>query len=772
MNFFRKKKKPEEKTVKEIDWSSVAVEMSADDAHALFSGIFAEPMTNATVRLEEGAADFGAKRGLRAFNDHKGALTVWNKCATAVAERRFQTENQWVNVPQSVNAGFSNAQLSYYLFQVVNYYDCMIQAQDPLMSKVLSILSETPFSKGGYIENLDKERAKAVLDEAERRGIFRKLVKAIRSMECVGGCLIYLQTDDEDVSEPIDLKTYDVRRIKDFIHIDPINVAATVVNTSEPAKSDYMEPEIWYVIGLGNVHKSRFLKFEDNVPELLLRPMCMYFGTPLTNLIKQDIANSNLATQGLANLVNRCRYMFLKTDDQSYTTGNVKNFKARLSVMSKMQDNFMFSPIKSTEDVVQQTTALTGFAETTEFLYEVISAKTSIPMTELMGTSAKGLNATGEGDRRAWYDRVTVLRASVQNQLEALLGIVAGKDDGQFKEIHYRFNTLETPTERETAEIRKATLEVAKAIIEVGGNQEQTFDWLKKLDFMGLDTVNFDAESFEGDADPFDQEDGGQEAGHFNASNIWIDNPETYITMTGAHVPLEKGQSSKEAVERFLSDKGRTPKKKESEKKESDSGLKIEKSTAKAHLLKKDGKTFWIQKKWLREDGTLTPAGQKAFEQAETDEQKTARKAKEKAEREKGVSLPAKADWESDKAYGYDLDLDFYNIEQTKRHRIFIPKSVIQPNGNIPTWILEKKIAEISDTYRNRGGFNIERHPFKGHSFGFIDLSHNDEEDANSENEKMKSSNSANVPIYSIDNYVLRVSTDNGETWADVEDDE
>lgn len=507
MNFFRKKKKQEEKTVKEIDWSSAAIEMSADDAHALFSGIFAEPMTNATVRLEEGAADFGAKRGFRAFNKHKGKLKAWNKCATAVVERRFQTENQWVNAPQSVNAGFSNAQLSYYLFQVVNYYDCMIQAQDPLMSKVLSILSETPFSKGGYIENLDKEQAKTILDEAERRGIFRKLVKAIRSMECVGGCLIYLQTEDEDLSEPLDLKTYDVRKIKDFIHIDPINVAATVVNTIEPAKADYMDPEIWYVIGLGNVHKSRFLKFEDNVPELLLRPMCMYFGTPLTNLIKQDIANSNLATQGLANIVNRCRYMFLKTDDQSYTTGNVKNFKARLSVMSKMQDNFMFSPIKSTEDVVQQTTALTGFAETTEFLYEVISAKTSIPMTELMGTSAKGLNATGEGDRRAWYDRVTVLRASVQNQLEALLGIVAGKNDGQFKEIHYRFNALETPTERETAEIRKATLEVAKAIIEIGGSQEQTFDWLKKLDFMGLDNVNFDAESFEGDSDPFTQED-------------------------------------------------------------------------------------------------------------------------------------------------------------------------------------------------------------------------------------------------------------------------
>lgn len=518
MNFFRKKKKTE-KGIKEINWSSANAELSTEEAHALFSSIFNEPQTNATIRLAEGAMDYGAKRGIRTYNAHKKNLSAWNCSATAIAERRFQSENQWVNVPQSVNAGFSNAQLSYYLFQVVNYYDCMIQAQDPLMSKVLSILSETPFSKGGYIENLKKEDAKNVLDAAERQNIIRKVVKAIRSMECVGGCLIYMQTDDNDLSEPLDLLTYDVRKVTDFIHIDPINVAATVVNTIEPAKADYMEPEIWYVIGLGNVHKSRFLKFEDNVPELLLRPMCMYFGTPLTNLIKQDIANSNLATQGLANLINRCRYMFLKTDDQSYTTANVKNFKDRLRVMSKMQDNFMFTPIKATEDVVQQTTALTGFSETTEFLYEVISAKTSIPMTELMGTSAKGLNATGEGDRRAWYDRVTALRTSVQNQFETMLGIIAGQDDGVFKEIHYRFNALETPTERETAEIRKATLEVAKAIIEVGGNQEQTFDWLKKLDFMGLDSVDFDAESF--DDDPFiDGEPEGSEAFSQNAGDF------------------------------------------------------------------------------------------------------------------------------------------------------------------------------------------------------------------------------------------------------------
>lgn len=788
MKIFKRKKKEEKKPF--VSWESVLMNdeaVSFDDAERFLAGVFKTPETNATIRLQGNADDYGMTT-VRAYNDKQAVKNeAWGAFAVSAITSRARSSNQWINVPQSVNAGFSTAQLSYYLFQSVNYYDCMLQAQDPLMAKVLTILSETPFSKGGKIANKDKDEADKILDAAEKKKLTRKFVKAIRSMYAVGGCLLYLQTNDSDLTKPLDLKSRNMNEITDFVHIDPINVTAINVNTSEPAKSDYMNPSVWYVVGLGAVHASRFLKFEANVPELLLKPLCMYFGTPLTNLIKQDIANSNLATQGLANLINRCRFLFLKTDDNSYQTGAIRDFRARLEVMSKMQDNHMFTPLKTTEDVIQQTTALTGFSETTEFLYEVVAAKTGIPLTELLGTTAKGMNATGEGDRRSWYDRVNSIRESVREQWETALGIVAGQiADGAFQEIHYDFNLLETPTEAERAEINKANLEVAKALIEVGGNAENVFDWLRKDDNLQIDSVEFDAERFdESDFDAEMQPNGDLTADtmgqipsetateSLKSQNIWIDNPATYITMKGAKVPLEEGQNSKEAAEKFLSDKGRkpkaTPEAKESDK---DDGFKVERETAKAKLLRKGDKSFWIQKRWLREDGTLTAAGQKAYEEAETDSDKQARQEKKKADRERGVERPAKADWESDKAYGYDLDLDFYNVEKNRRHRIFIPKSVIQPNGNIPTWILEKKIEEIKDKYAGMGGFYIDKHPFKGHSFGFIDLSHNDEEDANSENEKAKSSNSAADPIYSIDNYVLRVSTDNGETWADVGNDE
>lgn len=202
-------------------------------------------------------------------------------------------------------------------------------------------------------------------------------------------------------------------------------------------------------------------------------------------------------------------------------------------------------------------------------------------------------------------------------------------------------------------------------------------------------------------------------------------------------------------------------------------GFELVKETTKAYQLQKSGKTFWIQKRWLKEDGSLLPAGQQAFEEAKTDEEKKQAKEEYIKRRKEGVKRPAKADWESDKAYGYDINLDFYDIEKDIRHRIFIPKSVIQPNGNIPTWLMEKKLEEIEEKYPHSkyGDFSIDRHPFEDYSFGFKDWSRlgpsEDSEEPPSDN---KAQNSASMVVYSVQNNILCKSCDNGETWENCEE--
>jgi hypothetical protein len=255
------------------------------------------------------------------------------------------------------------------------------------------------------------------------------------------------------------------------------------------------------------------------------------------------------------------------------------------------------------------------------------------------------------------------------------------------------------------------------------------------------------------------------------SKTIKIGNEQKWITIKpngengkGRHLPLKDGESPKEAMKRQWGidlDKKKKEEKTQSrplskkdlqrikennpefyqriKDKETETDKKSDKfkksefelleATPKAYKLKKDGKTFWIQKKWMREDGTLTPAGQNAFEQSMTDVEK----AEAKAKWQKGVPVPtAKPDWESDNAYGYDVNLDFYDIEKDIRHRIFIPKSVIK-DGYIPRWLIQKKIEEIEQKYSRSGGFFIDQHPFEKGAFGSKDLTWFDDD-----NDKMR----------------------------------
>lgn len=134
--------------------------------------------------------------------------------------------------------------------------------------------------------------------------------------------------------------------------------------------------------------------------------------------------------------------------------------------------------------------------------------------------------------------------------------------------------------------------------------------------------------------------------------------------------------------------------------------FEIVKETPKAYLIKKNGRQAWIQKRWVKDDGTLSPAGEQSLSRGE----KVEDIERENAERDKGLELP-KADWESEKAYGFDIDISIENPSdpdgesRKTRHRIFIPKSMVK-EGRIPTWLIEKKLDDAKYQYfSERGGY-------------------------------------------------------------------
>ena len=538
-----------------------------------------EPITLAKIRLEEGAKDYGANKALHLYNSHS-----------------VKIKNQWINPLNSINTGFGSAQYAYYNYQSINYWQCSALAQDPLFNKIFNILSKTPFANDGMVSDDLSEKDRETLQEGLIRfKVKENLEKATRSSFVVGGSLIYMDFGLNNLEEPLDLKKMNMKQFKGFRRIEPINITAVDVNTTEPAKEDYMNPKKWYVIGLGTCDASHFLKFEQNEPELVLKPMCMYFGMPLTELIKQDVANSNMASQGLANLMNRFRYLYLKTDRSNFVSDGAANFKKRLEIMSMFQDNHSIYPLENTEEIMQFVTPVTGMSDACEFFYQIIASKTDITISILLGKGAQGLSGTLEGERKNFYDRIRSIQSYVKPNLLKMYGIVYGyMTDGKFKTfLDYNFNPLEQSSEKEKAENLTRYVDVADKFLNMGVPSDDVMDWLKTHKDLNLEnmTIEEKPENYEMGADGLGDEqqgfDGQEDAPEgekqaVNNADIDYDNVD-WITVKGVHIPIMKGQSQGDAIKDFFAKKNKSgiggkeeakPQKEKEQKKEDYSELK------------------------------------------------------------------------------------------------------------------------------------------------------------------------------------------------------
>lgn len=494
-----------------------------------------EPITFATQRLNGDAKDRGIDKAKRLYKNHK-----------------VQVQNQWVNAYQSINTGYGTAQLTGYNYQTVNFWECYALAQDPLFTNIFNILSENVFSKGGKIDDIDDEKQKELNKLAVKYNLLPIIKNALRSSLVAGGCLLYLDFDNTDpvfLEEELDLATADYSQFKGFRHVDPINCSAVEVNTIDPTKDDYMQPSKWYIVGLGVVHASHFIKFEENMPELVMKPLCMYFGMPLTQLIKQDVANSNLITQGVANIVNKARMTFLKSSEINYITGaTAQNFRDRLEAVSYLADNFSINPIKPDEEVQQFTYSLTGLYDLAKFAYQVVGAKTSIPTTVLFGSSAEGLNATGEGDRTNFYDKIRTLQFNITPQFTKMYTIVNATQNGYQEFTGYTFNNLEVPNSREKMENIKSLVETGKNLIEMGADSESVLNWLKSNKDLGLQNVEIDSHT--DDLEEYDDTTDGIESQ--KVANAWDENKHPrdkdgkFGNGSGQKSSIEKSTKSKE----------------------------------------------------------------------------------------------------------------------------------------------------------------------------------------------------------------------------------
>ncbi len=306
-------------------------------------------------------------------------------------------------------------------------------------------------------------------ERAQRKiGLQKQVIDGLRWGRLYGGAAgLILIKGQNNWEKPLDLKAV----LPDSFHGLYIFDRWSGIFPSGPIVTDMEDPDFglpeYYDISTGDgtnivarVHHSRIVRFIGRELPYLEKLAEMYWGESEIEPIYEDIVLYDSIMHNMGNLTFRANVDTVEVQnlDQLFSLGSQEAQKRFWSVMqaqSVCQSNFGTRLINKGDQIHNQQYSFTGFDHVTEAAQLNLSAKTHIPMTKLFGRSPAGLNSTGEGDMKNYYDIIDGQRESkLRPVLERILPVLCMSVWGEVPEdIQIQFPPLWTPNATELAQI-------------------------------------------------------------------------------------------------------------------------------------------------------------------------------------------------------------------------------------------------------------------------------------------------------------------------------
>lgn len=274
-----------------------------------------------------------------------------------------------------------------------------------------------------------------------------------------GGAGVLMITN-QDLTKP--LRPEAIRRgdLKGMRVFDRFDLSAMTINTWDVLADNYLLPEFYTLRGgAQQIHHSHVARFVGE--KLPLRQMSLTQGWGDSTLRKcmEDVMDMVAAKDGIAELMQAANVDIISREglNEELTTDQDDAIIKRYQLFRMMLSNVQMALLDGDEKYERNTLNLSGVAPIIEQFITWISAASDIPVTRMFGTSAKGLNATGDGDDKNY-------RTSIRAKQMSKLSIPMRKIDevlvrsaiGSFPDSYdYEWNPLSLPTDLEAAQAQQ-----------------------------------------------------------------------------------------------------------------------------------------------------------------------------------------------------------------------------------------------------------------------------------------------------------------------------
>lgn len=304
-----------------------------------------------------------------------------------------------------------------------------------------------------------KMRIKDVVRDAD---IFRKVY---------GQILVVPAFNTEiDMSEPYDPSKIKKGSYKGMTVVQPfwVTYQMSVDGVANPQMAGFYEPEYYVINGNKKIHKSWVIKPIMGVCPDILRPVYFYGGIPLTQQIFERVFCAEKTANEAPKLALTKRMLIVD--------GNIENMAANpgqayetLSGVLELRDN-MGVMVKNPGDQVSQIdTTLTDMDSLIMTQFQLVAAIAEMPVTKLMKTQLRGLANTGMYEMKDYSQTLVEIQENVYNRiLERHYELLCWSQYGKDLNLNIVWNPIDTPTEKELAEIEQIQANTDSVYIQSG----------------------------------------------------------------------------------------------------------------------------------------------------------------------------------------------------------------------------------------------------------------------------------------------------------------
>lgn len=280
-------------------------------------------------------------------------------------------------------------------------------------------------------------------------------------------------TELKELKRPLFRKNGKIGRgdLKALRVVEPIWTYPNSYDAVNPLKDNFFRPDSWFVMGM-EIHHTRLLTFVSREVPDMLKPAYAFGGLSLSQMMKPYVDNWLRTRQSVSDLIKSYSVSGLKTNlSGMLNMGGAQELQRRMQLFNQSRDNRgVFLLDKETEEWFNITTPLTNLDQLQAQSQEHMSSICGVPLVKLLGITPSGLNASSDGEIRAFYDWVESQQETLfRKTLTDLINIIQLSLFGEVDEnIGFKFDTLWSLDEEHQASVEQIKSSTAATYYQIG----------------------------------------------------------------------------------------------------------------------------------------------------------------------------------------------------------------------------------------------------------------------------------------------------------------